>query len=198
LLHKRYDSDLDRLDFIAEGSYFLNGLQETRCPLCDQPMGEGHRHWYEGHSLETVYASSQAEATKILGLRNELVETISTLKARRAEREEQQQRAKDELDRIAARIDRELVPALQATKLNDRAVALEPGDAFVLAWASLIFAFTMGDIERGSDFSDRALAINPNLSNAWNARGWISACIGEPERSLECFDRAISITVVVF
>jgi hypothetical protein len=118
LLHKRYDSDLDRLDFIAEGSYFLNGLQETRCPLCDQPMGEEHRHWYEGHSLETVYASSQAEAAKILGLRNELVETISTLKARRAEREEQQQQAKDELDRIAARIDRELVPALQATKLQ--------------------------------------------------------------------------------
>jgi TolB-like protein len=55
-------------------------------------------------------------------------------------------------------------------RLNDRAVALEPGDAFVLAWASLIFAFTMGDIERGSDFSDRALAINPNLSNACNAR----------------------------
>jgi TolB-like protein/class 3 adenylate cyclase len=78
-------------------------------------------------------------------------------------------------------------------RLNDRAVALEPGDAFVLAWASLIFAFTMGDIERGSDFSDRALAINPNLSNAWNARGWISACIGEPERSLECFDRAIRL-----
>jgi TolB-like protein len=37
-------------------------------------------------------------------------------------------------------------------RLNDRAVALEPGDAFVLAWASLIFAFTMGDIERGSRF----------------------------------------------
>jgi adenylate cyclase len=78
-------------------------------------------------------------------------------------------------------------------RLNDRAVALEPADAFVLAWASLIFAFTMGDIERGSDFSDRALAINPNLSNACNARGWISACIGEPERSLECFDRAIRL-----
>jgi hypothetical protein len=117
LLHKRYDSDLDRLDFIAEGSYFLNGLQETRCPLCDQPMGEEHRHKFESYAnLETVYASSQAEAAKILGLRNDLVETISTLKARRAEREDQQRIAAEELDRIAARIDRELAPALQATK----------------------------------------------------------------------------------
>jgi len=119
LLHKRYDSDLERLDFIAEGSYFLNGLQETRCPLCDQPMGEQHRHRFESYpNLETVYASSQAEAAKILGLRNELLETISTLKARRAEREEQRREASEELDRIAARIDRELVPALQATKLQ--------------------------------------------------------------------------------
>jgi adenylate cyclase len=78
-------------------------------------------------------------------------------------------------------------------RLNDRALALEPSDAFVVAWASLIFAFTMGDIERGSDFSDQALNINPNLSNAWNARGWISCCIAEPERSLECFERAIRL-----
>jgi hypothetical protein len=119
LLHKRYDSDLERLDFIAEGSYFLNGLQETRCPLCDQPMGEEHRHRFESYpNLETVYASSQGEAAKILGLRNELLETISTLEARRAEREEQRGKASEQLDRIAARIDRELVHALQATKLQ--------------------------------------------------------------------------------
>jgi hypothetical protein len=117
LLHKRYESDLDRLDFIAEGSYFLNGLQETRCPLCDQPMGEEHRHRFESYaSLETVYASAQAEAAKILGLRNDLVETISTLKARRTEREEQRSNASEELEKIAVRIDRDLVPALQATK----------------------------------------------------------------------------------
>jgi adenylate cyclase len=81
----------------------------------------------------------------------------------------------------------------ETIRLNDRALALEPGDAFVLAWASLIFAFTMGDIERGSDFSDRALNINPNLSNAWNARGWIGLCLAEPERSLEAFDHAIRL-----
>jgi adenylate cyclase len=78
-------------------------------------------------------------------------------------------------------------------RLNDRALELEPGDAFVVAWASLIIAFTVGDMERGSDYVDRALAINPNLSNAWNARGWISACLGDGQRSLEAFNHSIRL-----
>jgi TolB-like protein/tetratricopeptide (TPR) repeat protein len=81
----------------------------------------------------------------------------------------------------------------EVLQLNDRALALDPGDAFVVAWASLFITFLGGDIERGSDYADRAITINPNLSNAWNARGWISSCIGEAERSLECFDRAIRL-----
>ena len=83
-----------------------------------------------------------------------------------------------------------------AIRFNDRALALEPADAFVLTWASLIFAFTIGDMERGSDYVDQALAINPNLSNAWTARAWITLCIGEAgelERSLEAFNRAIRL-----
>ena len=81
----------------------------------------------------------------------------------------------------------------EVIQLNDRALALEPADAFVVAWASVVIAFASGDIERGSDYADRALTINPNLSNAWNARGWISLCIGEGERSLEAFDHAIRL-----
>jgi tetratricopeptide (TPR) repeat protein len=50
-----------------------------------------------------------------------------------------------------------------------------------------------GDMERGSDYVDRALAINPNLSNAWNARGWISACLGDGQRSLEAFNHSIRL-----
>ena len=84
----------------------------------------------------------------------------------------------------------------EVLQLNDRALALEPGDAFVVAWASLFITFLGRDIERGSDYADRAIAINPNLSNAWNARGWISLCIGEiseAERSLEAFNHSIRL-----
>jgi TolB-like protein/class 3 adenylate cyclase len=81
----------------------------------------------------------------------------------------------------------------EATQLTTRALALSADDEFVLAWASLIFAFLNNEIERGSDLSDRALAINPNFSNGWNARGWISASLGDGERALDAFDRAIRL-----
>ena len=83
----------------------------------------------------------------------------------------------------------------EAIRLNDCALALDPTDPFVLGWASLIFAFTIGDLERGSDYVDQALAINPNLSSAWNARAWITLCLGdsELEQTLESFDRAIRL-----
>jgi tetratricopeptide (TPR) repeat protein len=72
-------------------------------------------------------------------------------------------------------------------------LVLAGDDEFVLAWASLAFAYESGELERGSDLADRALAINPNLSSGWNARGWISASLGDSARALDAFDRAIRL-----
>jgi hypothetical protein len=119
LLNKRYDSDLQRLDFIAEGSHFLGGLQESRCPLCDQPMDEEHRHIVDGHpTVQTVYQSAKAEAAKILGLRNELVEASASLSERKSARVSERNVATKTLEQIDTRIDRALVPALHATKVQ--------------------------------------------------------------------------------
>jgi tetratricopeptide (TPR) repeat protein len=73
---------------------------------------------------------------------------------------------------------------------SKRALALAEDNEWVLGWASLIFASLNGEVERGSDLVDRALAINPNFSNAWNARGWISVILGDSARALDAFDRA--------
>ena len=78
----------------------------------------------------------------------------------------------------------------EALQLTTRALVLAGDDEFVLGWASLIFAFLNDEIERGSDLSNRALAINPNFSNGWNARGWISASLGDGVRALDAFDHA--------
>jgi len=83
---------------------------------------------------------------------------------------------------------------VEALRLATRALVLAGDDEFVLAWASLIFAYLNDEIERGSDLADRALAINPNLSNGWNARGWISATLGDGARSLDAFDRAFRLS----
>jgi hypothetical protein len=73
LLDVRYKSDLGRLDFVTGGAHFFNGLQEVRCPLCDQAMGDEHRHWLEEQVTATpVYQAAQAEAAKIIGHRADL------------------------------------------------------------------------------------------------------------------------------
>jgi tetratricopeptide (TPR) repeat protein len=47
-----------------------------------------------------------------------------------------------------------------------------------------------GDYERGLELADRALALNQNLSHAWNARGTMSVILGEYERALDAFEKA--------
>jgi TolB-like protein/class 3 adenylate cyclase len=81
----------------------------------------------------------------------------------------------------------------QTVQLTDRALVLAGDDGFVLGWASLVFVYFQDDLERGSDLTDRALALNPNLSGGWNTRGWMSASLGDGERSLNAFDHAIRL-----
>ena len=81
----------------------------------------------------------------------------------------------------------------EAVQLATRALVLAGDDEFVLAWASVVFAYENDELERGSDLADRALAINPNLSSGWNARGWISASLGDGARALDAFDRTIRL-----
>jgi TolB-like protein/class 3 adenylate cyclase len=62
----------------------------------------------------------------------------------------------------------------EAVQLATRALALAGNDEFVLAWAAAIFTYWNDELERGSDLSDRALAINPNYSGGWTIRGGLA------------------------
>jgi adenylate cyclase len=81
----------------------------------------------------------------------------------------------------------------EALQLTNRALALAEDNEWVLGWASIIFVMMSGEVERGSDLVDRALAVNPNFSYAWNARGWISVILGDGARALDPFDRAMRL-----
>jgi hypothetical protein len=111
LLEERYRTDLERLDFIAEGSHFFDGLQEVRCPLCDQPMTLEHSHIAAERS-ESVYESAKAEAAKILALRNDLEAATLSLKARLAIRQNDREKNKAKVKRIDNRIASFLAPAM--------------------------------------------------------------------------------------
>lgn len=112
LLDSRYTSDLERLDFIAEGAYFFDELQEVRCPLCDQLMRASHEHVMEV-SAENVYQSARAEAGKILGHRADLAEAIEAVTTRKHERVAQVAGAKANIARIEERLSQVVIPSFE-------------------------------------------------------------------------------------
>lgn len=66
--------------------------------------------------------------------------------------------------------------------------AIELGDdAFALAFAGHFFANTLIDVTTGDTVLDRALAMNPNLADAWVQRGWVSLFLGRHEHALDQF-----------
>jgi hypothetical protein len=112
LLDERYRTDLERLDFIAEGAHFFNGLQEVRCPLCDQLMSPDHAH-KASEGGESIYQSAKAEASKILAHRADLIAATESLLRRRTARESERSDSNSIIKRSDARIGDVLLPAMQ-------------------------------------------------------------------------------------
>lgn len=112
LLDSRYASDLERLDFVAEGAHYFKELQEMRCPLCDQVVDAAHEHAIDV-SAESVYQSARAEAGKILGHRADLAETIEAIADRRRGRVAQIADFKTNIARIDERLSQVVIPAFE-------------------------------------------------------------------------------------
>jgi tetratricopeptide (TPR) repeat protein len=81
-----------------------------------------------------------------------------------------------ELERLARRA---------LTLANDDAVALYSG-----GWALVHVA---GSFEEGAAAIDRALTLNPNMTNAWHLSGWTKIYIGEADKAIEHFARAMRL-----
>ncbi|RQU97104.1 hypothetical protein [Burkholderia cenocepacia] len=112
LLDERYRSDLDRLDFIAEGSFYLNALQDVACPLCDQRMPP-HAHSY-GHETDAqpIRDSAGAEAAKIQAHRRDLAAAISDLNQRKEQVENEKRGFDSELLSLQEELTRTVTPRL--------------------------------------------------------------------------------------
>ncbi|WP_050044825.1 hypothetical protein [Bradyrhizobium sp. LTSP849] len=111
LLNERYRTDLERLDFISEGAHFFEGLQEVRCPLCDQLMSPDHAHKASEGSA-TVYQAARAEASKILAHKKDLQEANETLQKLRLMRWNEQESAQQTVKRADDRTESILAPAV--------------------------------------------------------------------------------------
>lgn len=90
LLRTQYDSDLSRLEMLAQVTDVL-AVNEEDCPFCGAQAE--HQHWHEMETgdadTETFAVAVASEQMKILALRAELDQTIETIQLERQEIEVQ-------------------------------------------------------------------------------------------------------------
>jgi adenylate cyclase len=84
----------------------------------------------------------------------------------------------------------------EAVRLSRLALSIDDSDPDTLARAGIISSYMVGDCEREIDLADRAVALNPNSSLAWNCRGFVHRNAGLPEEAVRSFERAIRISPV--
>ncbi|MBN3761973.1 hypothetical protein [Burkholderia sp. Ac-20365] len=114
LLDERYNSDLDRLDFISESSFYFDALQDVPCPVCDQLMTPGHSHG-SSSDARPIRESAVAEAAKIHAHRTDLAAAVRDLEIRRALVEGEKKEVDSELESLQEDLNRTLTPRLEST-----------------------------------------------------------------------------------
>lgn len=85
LLRSQYDSDLSRLDMLAQAADVLQLEENGTCPFCGAEPA--HQHWpdypLETDEPATIATAIASEQAKILALRANLDETISSIRIER-------------------------------------------------------------------------------------------------------------------
>jgi TolB-like protein/class 3 adenylate cyclase/Flp pilus assembly protein TadD len=82
----------------------------------------------------------------------------------------------------------------ETAKLARRAAELGRDDAAVLSRAGYALARVAFEPEEGADLIERALALNPHLSSAWQFSGLLKAFRGEPEIAIEHLAHAMRLS----
>lgn len=84
----------------------------------------------------------------------------------------------------------------KAALLAERAVELGRDDAVALSSAGIARLRVVGDIDAAATFIERALALNPNLAQAWYGASFVRNCSGEPELALQCLNHAMRLSPI--
>jgi len=144
LLDLHYASDIERLRAIEEGGTLFGVLGTTTCPLCgSEPTHQRSDVACEGNT-DAVVEAARKEISKIEVLRSELAVTVKELHREGASFDRRMPGVVQELERIAASVDRLISPKL--AKL--RATYSEFSDKRAQVREALALYATVQDIER--------------------------------------------------
>jgi adenylate cyclase len=78
-------------------------------------------------------------------------------------------------------------------RLARRAIVLANDDAVALYSGGWALVHVAGCTEEGAAAINRALTLNPNMTNAWHVSGWTNVYIGDPDKAIEHFARAMRL-----
>lgn len=134
LLHTQYESDLSRLEMLAQASDVLAVEEDGSCPFCGAEPA--HQHWPKSplttEEPATFAAAIASEQNKIMSLRANLDETISSIRAERQEITVRASALRDENAQLTTQIRRldtaietpgeELPPLLETRSLVERQI----------------------------------------------------------------------------
>jgi TolB-like protein len=82
----------------------------------------------------------------------------------------------------------------ETARLARRVAELGKDDAIALSTGGLAHAYVTGDLEGGEAMIDRAVVLNPNLTTAWYASGWVRAFLGETDLAIDHLARAMRLS----
>jgi TolB-like protein len=74
-----------------------------------------------------------------------------------------------------------------------RIIEVGGDDAYALSRAAHFFSIILRDVGTGEVIVDQAVAVNPNLAEAWRMRGWISVYLGRHEPALGQFNYSMRL-----
>ena len=82
----------------------------------------------------------------------------------------------------------------EGLRLLRLALSIDGNDNLALSLLGRATASFSGDFDTAREMVDRAVALNPNSSRAWEQRGWTYLIAGQPEEAIRSFERAIRLS----
>ncbi len=82
----------------------------------------------------------------------------------------------------------------EATRLARKAVLLGGDDPIAMCMGGFALAFVAREFDDAAAFTERGLAVNPNLAQAWMLSGWLRIWRGEPDLALDHVTHAMRLS----
>jgi AAA domain len=116
-LHKHYKSDMQRLQFISEGDFFLAQLGKPHCPFCGEPLEEHSATQLQDEAAKgSIQEAATEEAKKIAANVRDLEKTLAALSGEEGQLGTQVTTRQEEITNAEKTIRQELEPRIGADK----------------------------------------------------------------------------------